>query len=235
MILGSFYQGNPQNAQNLPTIAGINQPPPNIHHHRQPHPSRDQSMVVQAQGIASQPQNYPLPSLGQAPQGQQLSQQTNYEREREMQEREREARERDYNEQLARDRRDREARDREMRERSHREQIAPHQSHAEPLQIHQPSAVGPQVRSAIHGPNGILSNGGPSGGPIQPTGPMYSPRYEQNRLNLPPQAQQILPQQMLPFGNGPGMPHMPVNALAQGQQPILNVSIVLIPVSMDSC
>lgn len=180
-------------------------------------------MPPQAQSLAPQPGSYALPSLGQAGHGQQPLHQVNYDREREMQERDARERERDYNDQMARERRDRETRDREMRDRAHREQVPPHQSHAESLQIHQPSTLGPQVRSAIHGPNGILANGSPPGGAPQATGPMYSPRYEQTRLNLS-QAQQILPQQMINFGNGPGMPHVAGGPLVQGQQPILNVS-----------
>lgn len=180
-------------------------------------------MPPQAQSLAPQPGSYALPSLGQAGHGQQPLHQVNYDREREMQERDARERERDYNDQMARERRDRETRDREMRDRAHREQVQPHQSHAESLQIHQPSTLGPQVRSAIHGPNGILANGSPPGGAPQATGPMYSPRYEQTRLNLS-QAQQILPQQMINFGNGPGMPHVAGGPLVQGQQPILNVS-----------
>lgn len=183
--------------------------------------------------MISQAPPYPLPGLMQGPQGlQMMPQQNNYDRDLDMHERARDAhereRDREYNDHMARERRERDLRERDSRERMHREQLPAHQSHVEAIQIHQPSAVGPQVRSAIHGPNGILSNGGPPTQSAQPAGPLYSPHYEQSRLNLP-QTQQIMPQQMLPFGNGPGMAHMPVSALSvgltQGQQPILNVSL----------
>lgn len=126
--------------------------------------------------------------------------------------------------------REAEQRDRELRERQQHEQAA-NENHSGPIQIHQPVAVAPSTRT-IHGPNGLLGQPGPLGGPNALSGPMNGPNAPggifgnapvqqgdttprmQHAVQPPPQASMLMP-----FGGPPG----PM-ALGQGQQPILNVS-----------
>ena len=183
---------------------------------------------------------YSLPGISQSLQQQQAhmssSEQASAEREREL--RERETREREIMEshilqqhaaqQEENIKREAEQRDRELHERQQREQAA-HQSHSGPIQIHQPVAVAPSTRT-IHGPNGLLGQAGPLGGPnnlgapmggANATGHMYgnapvqheqtTPRM-QHAVQPPPQ-----PQMLMPFAGPPGSMGM-----GQGQQPILN-------------
>lgn len=149
-------------------------------------------------------------------------------REREMRERNHIEMQRAHQEELMM--RDREARERERMDRLRSEQQpqqAPVQSHAGSIPIHQP--VASKVQNSIHGPNGLLSNGG--SGPQQ-NGPSTSqssifglqPQHEQQRQ--PPYASQPATQsQQGPqsFLGGPS-PMSGQAQLAQGQQPILNVS-----------
>jgi paired amphipathic helix protein Sin3a len=130
-------------------------------------------------------------------------------------------------------RREAEQREREMRERQHREQQQqqPHESHAGPIQIHQPVAIPPRVQS-IHGPEGLLGNPGAasrapntvqgaigaaqalfSGGPLHQADPAA-------RLQQPAHQQQ--PAMLGPFPAQGGQ--QPAGAMNQAQQPILNVS-----------
>lgn len=146
-----------------------------------------------------------------------------YDRDREIQDvRERDMREREYEHQA----RQRDARERDMRERGR--DGPPHQGHAEPLLLHQPVAVGPQVRSAIHGLNGLLGSAGPPGGLNGPAPllnsqiPLFGPHFDNGpRGGIPPGGPPP-PQNGMPFG---GMPQAAMPALGHGQQPILNVRI----------
>lgn len=171
---------------------------------------------------------FPLPGINQGPVGQTLPPQQVFEREREMQEaREREAREREYDHIS---RRERDARDREMRDRQQREQ-GQHEAHQEQILLHQPVAVGPQMGRAIHGPNGLLANGGPQSSGIPTPGPsngqvnLFAPHYDGPRGVVQPA--QAPMQNIPPFnGNGPNGHPIPLPTVAQGQQPILNVRII---------
>lgn len=126
--------------------------------------------------------------------------------------------------------REAEQRDRELHERQQREQ-APLQNHSAPIQIHQPVAVAPSART-IHGPNGLLGQAGPLGGPnpLAPpmggpntTAPMYGNApapHDQNTPRMQHAAQPTAQAQMLiPFTGPQG-----AIGMGQGQQPILNVS-----------
>lgn len=153
-------------------------------------------------------------------------------REREMREhelREREMRDRE----LQRQRDDMMMRDREREqmERIHQDiqQHRPVQSHAGSIPIHQP--VASKVQNSIHGPNGLLANGG--AGAVQLNGPppstsnslfggpaQHEPQRSSQFLHQqvaaqppPPQAQVFMP--------GPSPMSAPAQ-LAHGQQPILN-------------
>lgn len=172
-----------------------------------------------------QPTGYPLPGMNQGPGGQALPPQQVFEREREMQEaREREAREREYDHMS---RRERDAREREMRDRQQRDQGS-HESHQEQILLHQPVAVGPQMGRAIHGPNGLLANGGPPSSGMPTPGPsngqvnLFAPHYDGPRGGIQPGQPPL--QNMPPFNGGvPNNHPIPLPTVAQGQQPILNV------------
>lgn len=145
-------------------------------------------------------------------------------------------RQRQQEEMVHREREQRE-REREQLERQREQQHHPVQSHTGSLPLHQP--VASKVPNSIHGPNGLLSNlsanpsNGPqsamqsSGGPggvygaqIQP-GESTSRAYLQHPAGPPGQP-------MLGYSaSGPQIPGN-VAALAQGQQPILNVSPILV-------
>lgn len=158
------------------------------------------------------------------------SQQAAYEREREVIE----ARDRDreYEQMIRREReaRDREARALEARERQQRDQ-GHHDRQPEQILLHQPVAVGPQMGRAIHGPNGLLANGGPSGSGMPTPGPsngqvnLFAPHYDGQR-GATQQAQVTLQNMPLFAGGGPSSHSVPLPpAAAQGQQPILNVCL----------
>lgn len=166
---------------------------------------------------------YPMQGMAPTAPGQIMPPHPGYDRERDMQDaRERDMRERDYEQQA----RQRDARERDMRDRA-RDPGPPHLGHVEQLQLHQPVAVGPQVRSAIHGPNGLLSNHGPPGNPngaaIVANGhmPLFGPHFDNSPRGAMAQAAQALQPNVVPFG---AMPPGPIPALGHGQQPILNVS-----------
>lgn len=125
--------------------------------------------------------------------------------------------------------REAEQRDREFHERQQREQAAL-QNHSAPIQIHQPVAVAPSART-IHGPNGLLGQSGPMGGPAQLAPPMGGPNAGQPVYGNPPaQHEQATPrmqhavqppqaqaQMLMPFNGAQG-----AISMGQGQQPILN-------------
>jgi paired amphipathic helix protein Sin3a len=108
------------------------------------------------------------------------------------------------------------------------------ESHSAPMQIHQPVAVAPSTRT-IHGPNGLLGQPGPLGGPSTLAAPMGGPNASGGMFGNPPVQQgdttprmqhtvQPPPPQasmLMPFGGPPGQ-----MAMGQGQQPILNVSVL---------
>lgn len=161
----------------------------------------------------------------------------NRERERDSREQELLERQRQQEEMAHREReqREREQLERQQLERQ-REQHHPVQSHTGSIPLHQP--VASKVPNSIHGPNGLLSNlsGNPSnapqgsvqsaGGPSGIYGPQMQPgegtprSYMQHPSGGPGQP-------MLGYNNSSG-PQIPGNvaALAQGQQPILNVSLL---------
>ncbi|KAF1840440.1 uncharacterized protein K460DRAFT_208398 [Cucurbitaria berberidis CBS 394.84] len=163
------------------------------------------------------------------------SEQVNADREREL--REREAREREMMESHALQhaaqqedivKREAEQRDREHHERQQREQAAL-QNHSAPIQIHQPVAVAPSTRT-IHGPNGLLGQSGPLGGPnpLAPpmgaqnsTAPIYGNAPAQHEQTTPRMQHAVQPpsqaQMLMPFVGPPG-----AMGMGQGQQPILN-------------
>lgn len=148
-------------------------------------------------------------------------------RERERDSREREILERQRQEEMAHREREQMERQQMERQREHH----PVQSHTGSIPLHQP--VASKVPNSIHGPNGLLSNlganppngpqpnvqapGGPGGlfgGPQMPHGEGTPRSYMQHPAGPP----------MMGY-NGQGQ-QLPGNvaALAQGQQPILNVS-----------
>ncbi len=152
-------------------------------------------------------------------------------REREMRERNQDM-QRHQEEMMMREHEARE-RDRQQMERIHREQQEPRpvQSHAGSIPIHQP--VANKVQNSIHGPNGLLSNGG--AGPIQHKGPSGGSANLYGSSAPEQQRPQFIHQQVGPPAQQPasafmpGPSPMPAQAqLASGQQPILNVSQLFI-------
>ena len=118
-------------------------------------------------------------------------------------------------------------------------QVPPHQSpshqtHAGPIHLHQPVAIGPQSR-AIHGPNGLLSNSGPATMPGSFSGSLGAPPGPGNIFGGPLQQSESQrasqpvanPQQQVAVPYGSAQAQAQQNAamsMSQGQQPILNVS-----------
>lgn len=202
----------------------MTQASPAMANNRPPLAQPQQHIGQQSHNINSQPTGYPRPGINQGPGSQTLPPQQLFERERELQEaRERQAREREF-EYMSR--REREVRDRDARERQLREQV-PHESHQEQILLHQPVAVGPQMGRAIHGPNGLLADGGSVGSrPLSP-GPTngHASLFGQQPGGSAQPAQAPM-QNMAAFGNGAPNGHqmpLPPVGQGQGQQPILNV------------
>lgn len=127
--------------------------------------------------------------------------------------------------------REREQLERQQLERQREQQHHPVQSHTGSIPLHQP--VASKVPNSIHGPNGLLSNLGsnPPNGPqgaMQPSGApggLYGSQMQHGEGTPRTYMQHPAgpPGQPMMF-NGSGGP-IPGNvaALAQGQQPILNV------------
>ncbi|KAF2736640.1 hypothetical protein EJ04DRAFT_462701 [Polyplosphaeria fusca] len=231
---GPFYSSNAANAhaQSLPALAGLTGAPPHASPHQtaQRPPSSDSGPPPPShQSQPQPPPPYNLPGISQTLQQQpsQAPSQPGLDRERE--------RDREMMEPHAHhaapheDMIKREAeRDRDLRDRQQHEQAALEQ-HSGPITIHQPVAVAPQART-VHGPNGLLSQSGPLGGPVSLPGPMSGPNVPVGLFANPPVQQgdttprmqhavQPAPQpsMLMPFGGPPGS-----MAMGQGQQPILN-------------
>jgi paired amphipathic helix protein Sin3a len=130
--------------------------------------------------------------------------------------------------------------ERQQLERQRDQQHHPVQSHTGSIPLHQP--VASKVPNTIHGPGGLLSNLGPnpangpqsamqaSGGPSGIYGSQIphgegTPRSYMQHAAGPPG------QPLMAFnGGGPSIPGN-VAALAQGQQPILNVRKFHLPLT----
>ncbi|KAJ4669681.1 Transcriptional regulatory protein sin3 [Exophiala dermatitidis] len=236
----SYHQhlAQPSGSHSL-SIADLTQGPPNHQQHQyntQPPPPPP----PQAQGHGPMPpMGHPMPQ--HSPQYLGREREIRELREREMREhelREREMRERS-NIELQRQRdeimmreREREARERDQLERMHHEQHQqqrPVQSHAGSIPIHQP--VASKVQNSIHGPNGLLANGGagvvPNNGAAPSTGAglfgTAAPHESQRPSQYMPQQVTAAPSQQpgQTFMPGPSPMTAPAQ-LAHGQQPILN-------------
>lgn len=217
---GQFYHG-PHSGPSLPSLAGINQPSPNVQP-RSSYPGPEQHSPTHPQPVHPIPAGYgPAGGLSQLQPTANNQAPPPYETPRQMGDAaEREAHERDY-EQSRRDaaQREADARERDRRERPSSRPSAPQN---EPTPLHQPVAVGPQMRSAIHGPNGLLNGaqgaaGPPSNAP-NPANVIYtgSP-YDRHQ---PPGHQPPIPiQSVIPY---PVTSPTLVTAGPHGQQPILN-------------
>lgn len=172
-----------------------------------------------------------MPGIGQSMQHP-SPQSLNRDRERDSRERELIERQRQQEEMVHREREQRE-REREQLERQREQGHHPVQSHTGSIPLHQP--VASKVPNTIHGPNGLLSHLGsnpPNGpqGPMQPSGApggIYGAQMQHGEGTARTYMQHPAgpPGQPMMF-NASGAP-IPGNvaALAQGQQPILNVSI----------
>ncbi|KAJ5899978.1 hypothetical protein N7495_004722 [Penicillium taxi] len=205
--------------------------------------------LSQSHGAPHQPQAYgqhptgpahssghSLPGIGQAIQHP-SPQPLNRDRERESREREMILEhQRQRNEEMARGR---ERREREQMEGQHLDRQRdqnPVQSHTGSIPLHQP--VASKIANSIHGPNGLLSNLGPnptngqqsnvqsSAGPASLFGAQMPQHAEDAaRSYIHPGGPPIMG-----YTGGPQIPGN-VAALAQGQQPILNVRRQLFPLT----
>lgn len=216
------------NGPGLPSLSGITHSPSD------PSQSRAQMQPeqnTQPQPVQPQPLQYALPSLVQSTSQQPMPVHSSFERDREMQAaRERDARQREYDQgRREQHNTQRDPRDREMRE--PQQQPTPQLNHAEPIQLHQPVAVVPQIRS-VHGPNGLLGSGPPPNLPNPPQGPptaaasLFGPQFDRGPQNNA-QPSQAPMQNMVPLGVMQGINQLGGAPVAPGQQPILNVSKLL--------
>ncbi|KIW92873.1 uncharacterized protein Z519_06722 [Cladophialophora bantiana CBS 173.52] len=243
----SYHQhhSQPSGSHSL-SIADLTQGPPS---HQQQHQYNTQPPPPQPQGLPiGGPMGHTMPQhspqyLGRDREIRELREREMREhemREREMRERNNLEMQRQRDEMIMRER-EREAQEREQMERMHREQQQhqqqsqqqaqqqqqsqpqqqrPVQSHAGSIPIHQP--VASKVQNSIHGPNGLLANGGPGastgGGLFAGPGQHESQRSSQYMQQPVPTAP---PQPGQPFMPGPSPMPAPAQ-LAHGQQPILN-------------
>ncbi|KAF2806646.1 uncharacterized protein BDZ99DRAFT_573392 [Mytilinidion resinicola] len=229
-----FYSSNQSSPHNLPAIAGLTQATqasPSQSAQRPPSSNQESASGPQPHQNAMQGPGYSLPGISQTLQQPHLhaQNQASLDRDREM--RDRDNREREIMEaQEEAARREAEHREREMRERQQQHEAAI-QSHSETMQIHQPVAVAPAVRT-IHGPNGLLGNSATLSGTNALSASIGAPNGPGNIFGggavqqgdatprmqpaVQPQAQSSM---LMPFG-GPGMPGQ--LGMVQGQQPILN-------------
>ncbi|KAL9049653.1 MAG: hypothetical protein Q9162_007114 [Coniocarpon cinnabarinum] len=214
----SFYNGPPPppppSGPNLPSIAGMPPQNPPLTPSRAPMQLHEQNTNTQPHN-QQQPGGYQLPSINQPLQPAGPPSVASFSRERDaMQARERGAREFEYEAGRREQQRERELQEQQIRERA---QATPQPAHAEPIQMHQPTPVGPQMRNIQ---NGLLSNGAPPSGPPPgpPNGQVMVP-YDRTPQGT---AQQVAVQNMLPFPTDQGMQQMAVQGVAPGQQPILN-------------
>lgn len=229
---GPFHPVSQPAGHSLPGLAELSQGPGGPH---QPPP------YGQHPQAPSHSAGHSLPGIGQAmqhPSPQSLN------RERERDSREREMIERQRQEEMAHREREQREREREHIERQQQierqqreQQHHPVQSHTGSIPIHQP--VASKVPNSIHGPNGLLSNLGanappnPSQNTMQSSGGpggMYGAQMQHGEGTPRPYMQhpQGPPGQPMLGGYNGSAPQIPggVAALAQGQQPILNVSVM---------
>ncbi|TLD26171.1 hypothetical protein E2P81_ATG07983 [Venturia nashicola] len=204
---GAFFS-NPT-AHNLPGLAGLAQTSQNAQNQAAQH--AEQQAAHQLQGPQQQ-SGHPFNGMGQH----QLQPHPSIENDRERESRDLE--------ELAR----RNA-EQDMRERQHREQQAAHENHAGAMQIHQPVAVPPSVRT-IHGPNGLLGNSNSAGGSVAPptstvaaqglfsTGSIHQSDPNSRLQQAPPTSQQASALNVFAPAGAP----QPNGTMNQAQQPILN-------------
>ena len=181
---------------------------------RPPIQSHEQNIGAQVHN-GQQSGSYGLPGINQALQPSTAQTSSAFPRDREAQEaRDRPMREAEYEPTRRDQQRERDMQEQQLRERA---QATPQQSHVEPIPVHQPTPVGPQMRNIQ---NGLLSNGAPHPGSAPPNGQvMIPPQYERTPQGT---VQQIPVQNIIPFPADQSMQHMAVQGVAPGQQPILN-------------
>lgn len=233
---GSYYPSNapPQHTQNLPALPGLTGPPTQASPHQPAQPPPSSEPGAAAQSVQGPPQGppYSLPGISQTlqPPHNPASTQANLDRERETRERElmetHAAQHAAQQEEMAK--REAEQRERELRERQQHEQVT-HENHTAPMQIHQPVAVAPSTRT-VHGPNGLLGQSGPLGGPAM-TGAANPPNSMFGGASVQPVQQAETTPRMQHAVQPAPQPSMLVTVpgptgpltIGQGQQPILNV------------
>ncbi|MCJ1377531.1 Transcriptional regulatory protein sin3 [Xylographa soralifera] len=236
--VGPFFNA-PSNGTSLPALAGLTQAPSTQSSHpllTPPHPQQSSPMAQhhQNQGVAypSQPgSGYSLPGISQAiQQSPRMVTSIDSDRQyREIELREAEERQRHQEAMIQREH----ERDRELRQaQSMEQQQSPHENHAGSIPLQQP--VASRIPSTLHGPNGILSSNPNVGAGLNQLGaPPGSGNIFANgitthdalgRAVMHQPNQNGPPPQLLSFNGGPPPQQPPngMNALSQGQQPILN-------------
>ncbi|KAI9662303.1 MAG: Transcriptional regulatory protein sin3 [Bathelium mastoideum] len=228
-----FASSNQQSGHNLPTLQGLPQPSPGLSSRPPPPPNTE---GLQGPQHPTQPQQggqgpgYALPNINEAVQGRPQGP-AEFERERDMRDQRRV-----WDRQYQDEREQEQQREREARERQPQEPGPQHQTHAGSIPLHQPHAVAPQLRSVIHGPNGLLASVGPGPAPgpspaAQAPTNLGAPSGPGNTFGGGPVQQADGPQRMqmtqsqqqalMPFAPGPGA-QAGAAGMGQGQQPILN-------------
>ncbi|KAJ5310760.1 uncharacterized protein N7443_003221 [Penicillium atrosanguineum] len=232
--LGSFNQNPPNQGPGsqpsgpvLPLQASSGHSLPGLAELSQSHGAPHQPTYGQHPQGPSHGSGHSLPGIGQA---MQHASPQSMNRERERDSREREILERQRQEEMAHREREQMERQQMERQREHH----PVQSHTGSIPLHQP--VASKVPNSIHGPNGLLSSlgnaqpNGPQGNVQASGGPasLFGPQMSQHGEGTPRSYMQHPggPPMMGYNGQGQQIPGN-VAALAQGQQPILNVSLRL--------
>ncbi len=237
----SYHPSGPSSGHTLPTLADLTQGNQPIHHQ----PSQYNTHPP--------PPNtgHSLPGLGHTLQ-QSPQRIVNQDRERELREQRREMemieRQRQREEMHMREQeqlnREQLNRDRELADRAHHRdhmQHHPVQNHAGSIPIHQP--VASKVPNSIHGPNGLLSTLGSGSAPAKsipasngPSALFTMGSQQQESTPRPAYLHQSGPPsqlQQMPGFAGPAPSPMPAHAVIGQQQPILNVSMLEIALTLQ--
>jgi paired amphipathic helix protein Sin3a len=256
----SYHQSTPSGGHSLPTLADLTGGASSGHHQPSPYnthpppPAPSHSLPGLGQSIPHQ-STQSFMNRDRETHIQEIREREMRERELQRQldqeHREREARDRHERDREHMERMHREQQQQQQQQQHHAQQQHPVQSHTGSIPIHQP--VASKVPSSIHGPNGLLSNigsgqgsqasnaqGGNSGGSSifgMSAQPAANPPRQSTFLHQPvgPPQPQPGPGFMGPGPvPGPGPSPMPGQAtLGQGQQPILNVSVLAISLSVS--
>ncbi|KAF2836568.1 hypothetical protein M501DRAFT_996774 [Patellaria atrata CBS 101060] len=227
-----FSPQQPGHLPSLPTLSQPSQTSPRQSSQRPTSATHESLSAAQQHQVGHQSGAFSLPTINQALHSQNLAQpHPTADRDRSHREVPADIRDTHLEEAASREAEQREREMRQMRDRQQLEQPT-HENNVSATHLHQPQAVGPQIR-AMHGPNGLLGNSGSIGGSTlsaslgAPSGPgniFVANNNQQNdsgnrvQQQASQQAQHSL---LMPFGGATAVPSAPLG-MGQGQQPILN-------------